>query len=256
MKIDLCACLIGPHVGVMLPFFIDSLYEKTDMTDVNLHLAHKECSPEVVKYLHKIKDEKGVGIHEITYKKIEFSQGRDPSYGINWDADYNTNLMLNEFGDSEWFAHIHFDVELKQDWIGFYREKMTPKVGMIGDGITGLMMIRRRAYQQCWVGFRAWSWERTGGFFLCKDHYGNHRIRAGSDPRCNDKSIQIFAWDHAELLELNMIERGWGVVTHPDIFLNQYRYHLGTGTDHCGDTELKRQEALDVLTRRGLEPIL
>lgn len=68
-----------------------------------------------------------------------------------------------------------------------------------------------------------------------------------------DLSIPIMGWDVGELIECNIVAKGWRVFTPTDVDLNQWRYHLGTGSGHCGCLQTKRDEAMSILGSRGKE---
>ncbi len=175
---------------------------------------------------------------------------RTPIPNIVADCAGACKWMLNNCGDCEWCMISHFDIAWREDLLNRYRITIDDRIGQIGAHSDGLVCYRREAVRQCSVGFESFS-----GFSLARDHARNvDVIRHYSDNR-GGLSTPIHGFDVGELLELNLVAKGWGIVSQSHRELNTWRYHLGTGSGHCGDQTQKRNEAMKILELRKLAPI-
>lgn len=249
--IDLCVALNGPHVGVMLPFFLHTLRNIGGANgEYNLHLVFRE------QYAG------GVYGYSAAYGRIyeHFEKFKDTNVSDRAPFDHTATdcagicqWMLDNCGTEEWCFISHFDIDFRQPLLRRYIDASGPLdqgMGQVGAHATGLVGYRRLAVKQCSVGFNAVS-----GFVLTTDHRNVHVVRHGTDSRCRENPTPIHGFDVGELLELNIAGKGWGIYSPPDYELNEWRIHLGTGSGHCGDYNLKRNEALGHLARYDLQPL-
>lgn len=254
--IDLCVALSGPHVGVMLPFFFHSLHNVcgTEIKNFRIHLVDKDCSGLVKRWLKWYAGSEigqSIVLHQLTETWGEVNQSnRTPVPSIVTDCAKTCEWMLDNCGDCEWCIISHFDIAFRQDLLNRYRIMLRDNVGQLGSHNSGVVCYRREAVRQCSVGFESFS-----GFNLARDHArGVDVIRHYSDTR-GGMSTPIHGFDVGELLELNLAAKGWEIISESHRELNTWRYHLGTGSGHCGDQDQKRKEALDILEARKLTPI-
>lgn len=256
VAIDLCVMLNGPHVGYMLPFFLDSLRKQSSMEGVTLHFVHRDLTAPVQDYLKGIECESfQVHHHPESYKDFSVSHALR-EHGQEHSATDCAGMcewMIENCGTTEWCFISHFDVEFLKDLLGWYRKlasQSSDAVGQVGSHRTGIVGYRRIALRQCTCGFKHFS-----GFFLAKDERNIYVIRHGSDKRLSDRSLPIHGFDVAELVEINLAGKGWVIESPAELVLNQWRNHLGSGSGHTGNNTHLRQRAMDVLNRRGLKPI-
>ena len=190
-------------------------------------------------------------IHRLHGNFFEVNQSdRTPHNNIVTDCAKTCSWMLDNCGDCEWCMISHFDIAWREDLLNRYRITIRDGVGQIGSHNSGLVCYRREAVRQCSVGFESFS-----GFNLAKDYARDVMVlRHYSDSR-GGQSTPIHGFDVGELLELNLAAKGWEVISQSHGELNTWRYHLGTGSGHCGDQVAKRNEALKILELRGLTPI-
>ena len=251
--IDLCIALNGPHVGVMLPFFWHSLHHVcgTEIQNFRIHFVDRGCSEPVKEWLAS-KAGAGVVIHQLydTFGEMNQTQ-RNPFPSILADCARTCTWMLDNCGDCEWCIISHFDIAFREDLLNRYRIAMQKDyIGQLGSHSSGVVCYRREAVRQCSVGFDAVS-----GFSLARDYDRNvDVIRHYSDSR-GGQTTPIHGFDIGELLELNLAAKGWEIFSESHAVLNTWRYHLGTGSGHCGDQPQKRAEALAILEARKLIPI-
>ncbi len=250
--IDLCVALNGPHVGIMVPFWWHSIHHVcgTEIQNFRIHFVDRGCSEPVKKWLES-KVSPQVVIHQLyeTFGEMNQTQ-RDPVPNIVADCAGACKWMIDNCGDCEWCMISHFDIAWREDLLNRYRITIKDNVGQIGSHSSGLVCYRREAVRQCSVGFEAIS-----GFNLAKDSARDVMVlRHYSDSR-GGQSTPIHGFDVGELLELNLAAKGWEVISQSHGELNTWRYHLGTGSGHCGDQVAKRNEALKILELRGLTPI-
>jgi hypothetical protein len=250
MKVDLCVALNGPNVDVMLPFWMHTLSQHTDLSKLHIHLVHKNCAEPVVEWLNSIRRE-GVSIYGLqqTFKEAD-ALHFDPFDQAAFDCSGTVLWMAKNCGASEWCFISHFDIVWHRDLVGRYIDSIADGVGQIGEHSHGLVCYRRSAIKQCSVGFNNFS-----GFCVVKDHRGDWKLRHDLDPRRTDQFIRISGWDVGELMELNLQGKGWRVLVDTDVALNSWRTHIGTGSGHCGDVAQQRQNAITILNRFGLKPI-
>lgn len=251
--IDLCIALSGPHVGVMLPFFWHALHDVcgTEIQNFRIHfVVRDDCSEPVQEWLDSITDPKVI-IHRIRGQFFELNQtNRRPCHNIVADCAGVCKWMLKNCGDCEWCIISHFDIAFRQDLLNRYRIMLKDNVGQLGSHSSGVVCYRREAVRQCSVGFESFS-----GFNLADDFDRRVKvIRHYSDSR-GGQSTPIHGFDVGELLELNLAAKGWEIISESHEVLNTWRYHLGTGSGHCGDQVQKRNEALAILEARKLTPI-
>ena len=251
--IDLCVALSGPHVGVMLPFWWHSIQHVcgTEIQNFRIHFVDKGCSEPVKTWLQSVSSEKVV-IHRLYETFGESNQtDREPVPNIVSDCAGTCQWMLDQCGACEWCMISHFDIAWREDLLNRFRILTKDNVGQIGSHNGGLVCYRRKAVRQCSVGFESFS-----GFSLARDSGRDQMVlRHYSDTR-GGLSVPIHGFDVGELLELNLAAKGWEIVSpwsHRE--LNTFRYHLGTGSGHCGDQVQKRKEAMDILALRSLTPI-
>ncbi len=251
--IDLCIALNGPHVGLMLPIFMDSLRKVSDLRDVKIHFVDKGCSNPVKNYLRSITTDKVV-IHEMvgTYKQYS-AHFRDGIEHTVADCSGTCKWMMEHCGDSEWCFICHFDIEFFKDVLGWYLQQCGPlegHVGQVGSHRTGLVGYRRIAVKQCGMDFSSFS-----GCAMVKDDRNVWVLRHMSDSRCTNLDFPIHGWDVGEMMENNIAAKDWIVFSPTETELNTWRHHLGTGSGHCGDPVAKRAQAMEAIKRRGLKPI-
>jgi hypothetical protein len=251
--IDLCVALNGPHVGVMLPFFWHSLHNVcgTELQNFRIHFVDKGCTGAVKRWLQSISSPQII-IHQLYETFGETNQtNRKPVPNIVSDCAGTCKWMIDNCGDCEWCIISHFDIAFRQDLLGWYRILLKDGVGQVGSHSSGVVCYRRGAVRQCSVGFESFS-----GFNLVRDQARRVMVlRHYSDSRCDDKSTPVHGFDVGELLELNLVAKGWEVMSLSHRELDTWRYHLGTGSGHCGDQSQKFNEAMEILSRRGLIPI-
>ncbi len=205
-----------------------------------------------------ISKQPGAIIHDFE-SPLRFTEGcpvQSDDKRIERDVVNGTVTTLNwipyNCGDFNWVFIMHFDLEFKTPWLTRLRSWIGPDVGQVGDHALGLVGYRRKALRQAEVGFNA-MWN----LFVCRDHYGNWKLRHESDPRCNDKSLPLHGFDTNEFLELNLQHWGWRVITENDGQSNAYRVHNGSGSGRCGDevNAMIRARSLETLKKYGLQPI-
>lgn len=257
--IDLCICVSGPLVDVLLPIALETLHRHDKLDDVRLHIISKGCSDAVEKYLLALGISDQAEIRHFSSPERPKDEKR-PWLGDAMEAERDVvngtvttlDWMVKNCGHSRWVFVMHFDIEFKAPWLSYYRGKIAEGVGQIGDHAVGMVGYNRNAVRQAEVGFHSMS-----GCFVTKDHYGNTKIRHGSDVRCVDKTNPLCGWDTNELLELNLQHWGWKVIIETDDASQVWRTHHGSGSGRCGDgaNTLIRQRASADLRRLGILPI-
>lgn len=249
---DLCVSLNGPHLDVMLPFFLESLYSKNDMDQVNLHLVDRGIAKPIRNFIEQTADRNNnVIIHEYpqTFKR-RTRVDREPFDHIVADCAGVCSWMLENCGSEPIAIISHFDLDFTKPLVDHLIEQLDDDTGQSGSHGSGIVAYRREAVSQCHVGFDAIS-----SFCVVKDQYQNWKVRGMDDPRCIDQDIPLHAFDVGELLEMALSGYGWRIYGPTDQWLSSWRNHLGTGSGHCGDLSQKRQQSLDILHQRGLSPI-
>ena len=237
----------------MLPFFLQSLREHSSLDDVILHFVDKGCSEKVRLFLQSIESQ-SILIHRLDKKWDEFSatdRGGIPNMAD--DCAGTCEWMMDNCGSTEWCYISHFDMEFKSDLLGMYRVvagDLDGCVGQVGAHRLGLVGYRREAVKQSMVGFGHFA-----SFCLVKDYRGRWIMRHVDDKRISHKDIPIHHFDVGELLELVIAAKKWSIECPVTEFDHSLFYHLGTGSGHCGDPILKRDEALAILKRRNLSII-
>jgi hypothetical protein len=251
--IDLCIALNGPHVEILLPIALETLRRHDVLDSVHLHFVDKDCSLPVKKYLASIKP---ATVHNFT-SPDRYRHSSCPDSGKEAELDVvngtvtTLEWMWRNCGVNDWVFIMHFDVEFKAPWLGYYRGKIAPGVGQIGDHACGLVGYNRHALRQCTLGFGSMS-----GFYLVKNHYGRWKLRHSSDPRCNSRDIPVEGFDTNELLELSLQHFGWQVIVETDVESNKWRIHNGSGSGRCENAnQIIRERAAADLKRLKIEPI-
>ena len=253
IPIDLCICLSGPLVDVLLPITMETLRRNDALEGVTLHFVDKDCTPAVKRYLL----DSGAKVHEFTspkrFKPTAIAQTAEQD--IERDVVNGTvttlNWMWKTCGTNEWVFIMHFDLEFKTPWLSYLRNLIAPSVGQIGDHACGLVGYNRTALQQAEVGFNC-MWN----FFVVRDHYGNWKLRHEKDLRCTDHSMPFHGFDTNELLELNLQHWGWQVITETDVESNKWRVHNGAGSGRCPESnQMIRERALVRLRELRIQPI-
>lgn len=258
--IDLCISLNGPLVDVLLPLALETLHRHDTLEGVRLHLVDKDCTEPVKRYLFGLQESGQATVHQFQspprFKhpscpilSAELESERDVVNGTVTTLDW----MTKNCGSEEWVFIMHFDVEFLGPWLSYLRGKIDSGVGQIGDHACALVGYNRTALRQAEVGFHSMS-----GYFMTVDHYGNSKVRHGSDVRCVSKVTPIHGFDTNELLELNLQHWGWKVIADTDVASNRWRVHNGSGSGRCGDIVNKtiRQRAQERLDQLNIQPII
>ena len=210
MKIDWCISFDGERAKEFGFKFFNSLKQYSSLTDVTFHIVDrtysvKEIIPEellAITSFYKIP----------TFLELHGPDELDVAEYVLHDVALTCDWMIENCGTSEWVIISHFDIEFTGDVLSWFREAVGDKVGMIGEHLP-IMMVRRKAYRQCWMKFNSFSY-----FFYVPINDGSNegKIRYVSDIRCTDKSMPVRGFDNGEMLEINMQTRGWKFIPLDD----------------------------------------
>lgn len=245
-------------VDVLLPITLETLKRQEKLSDVNLHLVDKDCSPPVKKYISSLERSGQATVYQfISPLRFlepgcpELSQEQNRERDVVNGTVTTLGWMTKNCGKEDWIFISHFDLEFKRPWLSYLRSFIAPHVGQIGDHACGLVGYNRLALHQCEVDFSC-MWN----LYVNKDHYGNWKLRHERDERCVDKSMPFHGFDTNELLELNLQHWGWKVITETDVQCNPWRVHNGAGSGRCHESnQMIRDRAIADLKRLGIEPI-
>jgi len=257
--IDLCIALNGPLVDVLLPIMMHTLQRHCDLSDVHVHFIDKDCTPQVLEYICGLSLPFAITVHQMPeppdHVRMRWHtpdpENPEPDPAIIRDVAWTCQWMLDNCGHHEWAFIAHFDIEFRADLLGYFRSMIADGVGQIGSHATGMVGYRRKAVASSDVGFHVMD-----DCYAVKED-GRWKLRRANDSRCTDKSFPIHGWDVGELLEIGLCYKNWRIISPPELELQKWRIHNGSGCGRCeGANQMIRDRAVLKMKELGLAQIV
>lgn len=251
---DFCVALNGPNVDVLSRLFFETLIRKCDLSGITVHAVCKGLKPKEYQLIQAFGSRMKLVMHDLTTPMLEgygpYRHGptdMDCSTHTFQDTGRTANWMVKNCGTHDLCFISHFDLVIRSDVIKYMLGYAGPDVGMVG-GHDPILVLRRRAFNQCVVGFETLSY-----FVVVPGHEANTvNLRYAADPRAAGGQ-RVLGFDTGELLELNIRAKGWNVIPLPERM--EFVKHLrgGSGWHQEGNVvALRRNEAFGLLNSVGI----
>jgi hypothetical protein len=190
-EIDFLVCIAGydnNSIEKHVPRFIDTLKSKCNLKGVNVFIVLRDCFP-IPASVKDIIHNSGFTVKNCPISNPD-EVGEDTSNTCNW--------MVSNIGNATWVGISHFDIEFEGDYFQYARSIMN-NADIIGRHHSGIIMIRREAYNKTKVGFST-----IGNLRIVKtrnNQYDEYFITHKGSPSDRESEFCL-SLDVGELIEL------------------------------------------------------